>query len=53
MTYIATQKKTLYLAVFVDIFSRKVVGWAMDTRMKDQLVIVAFNQAFKGKKGYS
>ena len=46
ITYIPTQKKTLFLAVFVDIFSRKVVGWAMDTRMKDQLVIAAFNQAY-------
>lgn len=46
ITYIPTQKKTLYLAVFIDIFSRKVVGWAMDTRMKDQLVIAAFNQAY-------
>ena len=46
ITYIPTQKKMLYLAVYVDIFSRKVVGWAMDTKMKDQLVISAFNQAF-------
>ena len=46
ITYIPTQKKTLYLAVYIDVFSRKVVGWAMDTRMKDQLVIAAFNQAF-------
>ena len=46
ITYIPTQKKTLYLAVFVDIYSRKVVGWAMDTKMKDQLVIAAFNQAY-------
>ena len=35
ITYIPTQKKTLFLAIFVDIFSRIVVGWAIDTRMKD------------------
>lgn len=46
ITYIPTKKRTLYLAVFIDIFSRKVVGWAMDTRMKEQLVISAFNQAY-------
>jgi len=46
ITYIPTRKKTLYLAVFIDIFSRKVVGWAMDTKMKDELVIAAFNQAY-------
>ena len=46
ITYIPTKKKRLYLAVFVDVFSRKVVGWAMDTKMKDDLVIAAFNQAY-------
>lgn len=35
----------LYLATWVDVFSRKVVGWAMNTRMTDQLVIDAFLQA--------
>ena len=35
----------LYLAVFIDIFSRKVVGWAMDTRVRDTLVLSALNQA--------
>lgn len=43
ITYIPTKKKTLYLVVFIDIFSRKVIGWAMDTKMKEYLV---FNQAY-------
>jgi putative transposase len=46
IAYIPTKKSTLYLAVFIDIFSRKVVGWAMDTRMKEELVIMAFHQAY-------
>ncbi|MTK13812.1 MAG: IS3 family transposase [Clostridiaceae bacterium] len=46
ITYIPTKKGTLYLAVFVDLFSRKVVGWSMDNRMKDDLVIEAFLQAY-------
>lgn len=46
ITYIPTKKKTLYLAVFVDVFSRKVVGWAMDTQMKECLVMNAFRQAY-------
>ncbi|WP_281532492.1 IS3 family transposase [Anaerocolumna aminovalerica] len=46
ITYVPTKKRTLYLAVFIDVFSRKVVGWAMDTKMKGQLVINAFNQAY-------
>lgn len=46
ITYIPTKKRMLYLAVFVDVYSRKVVGWAMDTKMKDALVIAAFDQAY-------
>lgn len=46
ITYIPTKKRTLYLAVFIDVYSRRVVGWSMDTKMKDQLVIAAFNQAY-------
>ena len=45
ITYIPTKHGFLYLAVFIDIFSRKVVGWAMDTRIKDSLAISALNQA--------
>ena len=46
ITYIPTKKKTLYLAVFLDVYSRKIVGWSMDTRMKEKLVLDAFNQAY-------
>lgn len=42
ITYIPTRHRFLYLAVFIDIFSRKVIGWAMDTRIKDSLVMSAF-----------
>lgn len=45
ITYIPTKHGFLYLAVFIDVFSRKVVGWAMDTRIKDSLVMSAFYQA--------
>jgi len=31
--------------VFIDIYSRKVIGWAMDTRIWDTLVLAALNQA--------
>lgn len=41
--YIPTKKGTLYLTVFMDIYSRKVVGWSMGNRMKDNLVIDAFS----------
>ena len=46
ITYIPTKKGTLYLAVFIDIYSRKVIGWSMGNRMKDTLVMDAFMQAY-------
>jgi len=38
ITYIHTQEGWLYLAVIIDLFSRKIVGWSMDNRMKAELV---------------
>lgn len=46
ITYIPTRKGTLYLAVFLDIYSRKVVGSSMNKKMKDTLVEDAFIQAY-------
>lgn len=37
ITYIWTQEGWLYLAVVIDLFSRKVVGWSMSSRMKAAL----------------
>lgn len=45
ITYIPLKHGFLYLATYIDVFSRKVVGWAMNTRMTEQLVIDAFLQA--------
>lgn len=45
ITYIWTQEGWLYLAVVLDLFSRKVVGWSMGTRMKAQLVCDALQMA--------
>lgn len=38
ITCIHTQEGWLYLAVVIDLFSRRIVGWSMDTRMKAKLV---------------
>jgi putative transposase len=38
VTYIWTQEGWLYLAVVIDLCSRKVVGWSMSSRMKARLV---------------
>jgi len=45
ITYIGTQEGWLYLAVFLDACSRCIVGWFMDHRINDSLVINAFEQA--------
>ena len=45
ITYIWTQEGWLYLAVVIDLFSRKVVGWSMGTRMKAHLVCDALEMA--------
>jgi putative transposase len=42
ITYIWTDEGWLYLAVFVDLFSRMVVGWSMSERMTSELVEDAF-----------
>jgi putative transposase len=38
ITYIPTQEGWLYLSVVIDLYSRHVVGWAMDKHMKASLV---------------
>ena len=45
ITYIPTQEGWLYLCVIIDLFSRAVIGWAMDSRMKADLVCSALNMA--------
>jgi len=45
ITYLRTGEGWLYLAVVLDLFSRMVVGWAMDKRMKATLVCDALQMA--------
>jgi transposase InsO family protein len=44
-TYIDTAEGWLYLASVLDLFSRRVVGWAMDERMESSLVQSAWDMA--------
>jgi len=50
ITYIWTQEGWLYLAVVIDLYSRKVVGWSMGSRMKAQLVCDALTMAIWQRK---
>ena len=50
MTYIATGEGWLYLAAILDLFSRKVVGWAMSDTMPQELTMAALNMAIINRK---
>jgi putative transposase len=45
ITYLATREGWLYLAVILDLFSRRVVGYAMSERIDRALVLEALGQA--------
>lgn len=45
ITYCATEEGWMYLATFIDLFSRKLVGWSMSSRMTADLVVEAFRMA--------
>ena len=42
ITYIWTQEGWLYLCVIIDLYSRKVVGWALSSRIDSDLLLRAF-----------
>jgi transposase InsO family protein len=46
ITYIDTGEGWLYLAAVIDLFSRQIVGWSMQPRMKKELVIDALRMAW-------
>jgi len=45
MTYLKTREGWLYLAAILDVFSRQVIGWAMDTQMSADLTCQALRMA--------
>jgi putative transposase len=45
ITYVPTWTGFLYLAVVLDAFSRRIVGWAMETHLRTELVLAALNMA--------
>jgi len=50
ITYIRTENGFVYLAVVMDLFSRKIIGWAMDDSMETELISDAFTMAVKNRK---
>jgi len=50
ITYVASWSGWLYLAVVLDAWSRRVVGWAMDTHLRTQLVLDALTMAVRQRR---
>ena len=50
ITYVPTEEGWLYLAAVIDLYSRKVIGWSMDSRMKTELVNNALLMAIWQRK---
>lgn len=50
ITYIPTGEGWLYLAVILDLFTRKVVGWAMRDHMRAELTMAALTMAIQRRR---
>jgi putative transposase len=50
ITYIRTWEGWLYLAIILDVFSRRIVGWAMGTTLHTELVVKAFEMAVRRRQ---
>lgn len=50
ITYIWTDEGWLYLAAVLDLYSRRIVGWAMDSQMASQLVCDAWEMAIQQRR---
>ena len=46
ITYVPTWAGFLYLAIVLDVWSRRIVGWAMETHLRTELVLAALDMAF-------
>jgi transposase InsO family protein len=50
ITYLPTEEGWLYLAVVLDLYSRRIVGWAMADNLERQLVLAALHMALDTRK---
>ena len=50
ISYVPTSEGWLYLAVVLDLFTRKIVGWAMREHMRAELTIAALTMAIQRQK---
>ncbi len=50
ITYIPTWEGFLYLAIVLDVFNRKIVGWSMANHMRTELVLAALKMALDQRR---
>lgn len=50
VTFVATRQGWLYLAILLDVYSRRVVGWSMADRINKELVLHALQMALKHRQ---
>lgn len=50
ITYIPLPREFAYLAMLMDLHSRKIVGWTLDLNMEEQLVIDTLKQAIRNRQ---
>lgn len=50
ITYVPTKEGWLYLAVQMDLFSRRIVGWACSTSLKTDFVNIACSRAIRARR---
>ena len=50
ITYIRLETEFVYLAVVLDAYSRRVIGWALDRSLEDDLAIAALQMAFRRRR---
>jgi len=50
ITYVATAEGFLYLAFILDVHSRRIVGWAMESHLRTELVVDALHMAVWRRK---
>ena len=50
ITYIPLSGRFAYLAMLMDLHSRKIIGWSLDLNMEEPLVIASLKQAIKARQ---
>jgi len=50
ITYIRLEREFVYLAVVLDAFSRRVIGWALDRTLEGELTLAALRMAFRERQ---